>query len=425
MIDEQLTSSETLALNPETEIQPVFDAKTVWHGDPRVVGLKDKLGILEEADKVRLSQLFENGGELQGKIIARYQQLCGLLQTECKKMNVTASPILLSDTDRAELLLMAERIQTRGAEIYAKSRELADSLTPGDAEKAKLLVEKVISQYVQAEQAIILHLAQKIKSAEAKKAIEGKPVDTQKSTEWRNQGEAWKNADRTRRIELLKTLASQHADAVTKHGCFSQQPDNYYFFLKPHVVEVKRQSETYVSGVNSAQESLVRKIDQFGADKVVQTPTVDLRNMFTDIQLIGREIKIHLMPNVTDKYMAMDRLLTLCKQIPSLRDHINAIKMSIPDQTQPYTANLYGPEVVIYTNDKAEQMVLGAIIQEFAGLEGTHHCPRMNQEVADGFIYRAQSGGDLKGVLQVHSFELLGKIFDIETNYATIKDSLK
>lgn len=202
-MNETLTNQFSASLNPDTPIQPLLNAREYWLGDTNP-GLKTRIGNIDQADMQRLDNLFATNQELHARVLHRYLELCGALRDECLKLGIAADQVILSDSDRAELLLMAERIQIRGSALANKAKEQAQQLASNDAPTAGLLIDRIIKQYMQSEQAIITHLAHKMKVRLAEQAAQQTTqAEDPRQGEWQQWGEAWEVADHAQRQQLL------------------------------------------------------------------------------------------------------------------------------------------------------------------------------------------------------------------------------
>lgn len=124
------------------------------------------------------------------------------------------------------------------------------------------------------------------------------------------------------------------------------------------------------------------------------------------------------MPQLVQQPEVVDRLLALMEKQPALRDQISCIKVRVEGN-----GNADGlPEIVIYTGDEQFSQVLNQLVAEFSDIRGSGIVPRYNQEVANGLIYYAQSGGDLKANLRANlGTGVLKKVFDPKRNFAELR----
>lgn len=425
-IKEQPIGGETdlkTIVNPENTAGVDFNADQIWWGNNQAQGARSNLLALPAETEQRASvESIDANTELRGQVIARYQKLLGSLGSVCRSRNIETPRF--TNSDRAELVLMAHRIETAGKQYCARVRKVTNEKFDSDPEKATLVAEKIINDYLSAESAIIYHLAGKVhqRAIDAEeKLLKVKQIrENPKQNEWGAMAAEWQSASPDAREKLLRKISLNHRTSISSGNRPPQQPDYFYLWPIPHNPEIKAKNKQLVSGVNDAQERLLANIQRLDAQSPVsKLPTRHLRQVFQDLNIIDREIKIHLQPLLPDEPMVVDRLLTLLNQQPQLRDGINALKVRINGNCQPEPSGHYLPEIVIYTSGQFQPTLLAALQKEFCDLIGNGLTPRFNQELANQFLYIAQSGGDLKENLA--QINLLDKFFDKDANYARLR----
>lgn len=413
----QLSSKEII--HPENSAGVNFNAGALWQGTEARAGLRQDLsGVSNE----KTIQAIDNDANLKGRVVARYQKLLGLLGQSCRQKGIEKPSFTCQN--RGELILMAHRIETNGQEFCQRVKKISLARFSDDPEKANLIAEKMIGDYLKTEEAIIDHLVNRIRQQNIDQTKKQKKTQEMKKDprhlEWEEIGQKWLNSSPDQREEIVRQIAARHQASVASCTRDIQQPNFVYYWLKAHQSEEREKHRQKSKGVNDAQDRLQLKIAQVNAQTpVVNLPTKHLRDVFEDLEIVDNEVKIHLQPQLEQEPMVVDRLLSLLEQQPQLRDGIDAIKVRVIGNGQPEPDGHHLPEVVIYTNNSFQACLLKFLQQEFCDLTGNGLTPRFNQEVANQLIYVAQSGGDLKQWLSQEG--LLDKLFDKETNYANLR----
>ena len=334
---------------------------------------------------------------------------------------------------------MAYRVAIQGNQYVSRVAEQTKQNYPTDQEKAQFSFDITIKKYQETEENLLNYLAAKNRQSYVEKSVK-KARKTELLTnpdmqQWQEQGTAWDQANQQENVQPLESLhqrekiileiAKKHKKIIASQfsavvGSEHRRPGNdnqdyFYFFLKPHDRKEKSRLAQRVKNVNQSQDSLVGNLMGKSADQVLATPTSNLKEVFKELEVIGREVKVHLMPNAIDTPMVVDRLLQLLEDQPEYRDLIQAIKV----RTKGSNSKDDLPEIVIYSDDENLQKLLFLLQSEFCDLQGDSRTPRFNQEVANGLIYYAQSGGDLKEKLD--QLGVLDKLFNKNLGHAQLR----
>jgi hypothetical protein len=420
-------------MDPKTELQPQsLSAKDILNPVKQGVNLNaDKIW---ESTKISLQTTPEPemdsaisdinaNPELRSRVVERQQNLFGLLGQDARAAGIINPNF--SNNDKVELTLMAYRIENQGLQYTQRVNKITKETFPQDPEKANFIADRMIQDYTDSEYAILQHLIDKMKQQE----IETKEIQNRideiitdpRRPEWLQTGIDWEKDPAEKREQIIKNLAQKHQDSVSSVFKYSDQQPNYtYLYLKPHDKEEQEINKRMVKDVNNAQSRLENNVAiKNSVQPVKDIPTQQLRSIFTDLDIIDQEVKIHLQPQVKDEPMAVDRLLTLLDKNPHLRDKIQAIKVRVIGNGTSEDDGNNLPEMVIYTNSKSKTELVSAFLDEFVDLRGNGLTPRFNQEVANHFVYVAQSGGDLKNSLS--SMGVLDKFFDASKNYSELR----
>lgn len=304
-------------------------------------------------------------------------------------------------------------------------------------ERSGLIAAQLLSQQLEQYQNKINNIIFDIqkKSVAAQQEAQAKQVAQQTAkaevsppkVEVDSQGAAWKQAcDREKvdpnqaleqKTKLLEALAAKFSDVVGfNYSAVGRGQDYHYFYLRPHDTNARAQQKKLTVNANTAQDRLVARFSSQKPEEIKRIPTGILKNVYQEFNEIRREVKIHLMPKTEEELKVMSMVFELLKNNPPLRDLIDCMKLRVVDNN---SSSDQLPEVVIYTNDTSASVLIKALLQELGFLTGTGKVPRYNQEVSNGLIYMAQSGGDLKETLREKG--LLDKIFDVASGYAVLR----
>lgn len=240
-------------------------------------------------------------------------------------------------------------------------------------------------------------------------------------TEQQNHGNPRRpeNQATAQKIALLSELCAAHNSIIK--SVFSAIPmgqDYFYIKFKPVDEAQQKAYDARSAYVNDAQDALTGQV-AVNPGEVLRTPTGKLKELFPALETIGREVKVHLMPQTQDELLVVEQLLTLLssEKGSAIRDSIGAIKVRLVGNNASSQDRL--PEVVIYTQDVTANQVVALIQQEFSQMRGTGRKPRYNKEISNGLVYFAQSGGDLKD--QLDQLGLLQKFFDKGGDFAQLR----
>jgi len=420
-------------MDPKTELPPqALSAKDILNPEKQNVSLNaDKIW---ESTKISLQttpepeiniviSAVDTNPEFRSRFIERQQNLFGLLGQDAREAGINNPNF--SNKNKVELALMAYRIENQGLQYVHRVKKVAQETFPQDPDKANFIADRMIQDYTDSENAILQHLVDKMKQKEIEtKEIQNRideVITDPRRPGWLQTGINWEKAAAEKRERILINLGQKHPDSVSSVFKYSDQQPNYtYLYLKPHDEEQKIINQQVVKDVNNAQSRLENNIElKNSVQPVRDIPTQQLRSVFTDLDIVGQEVKIHLQPQVKDEPMVVDRLLTALDKNPHLRDGIQAIKVRIIGNGTYEEDGDNLPEMVIYTTSESKTELVSTILNEFVDLRGNGITPRFNQEVANRLVYVAQSGGDLKNNLA--SMGVLDKFFDASKNYSELR----
>lgn len=412
-------------LDPEIrpDIPADYNADLIWNGIEPLAGTRLKVLVTPDptGETQRVVAAVDQDANLRERVLFRYENLLSLVATECL-LNGTPK-IQMIDSDRQTLFQLAHRLETDAITYTQKARDAANKVAPLDREKARLIGDRLIQNYVAREFAIVQHLSHKAIQRHVESTIT--PAKTEqiktdpRQPEWKQAGQEWLKATPNQREGIIKKIAQKHASVIASQMSYEAQQGYYYINPKPVNPLVAKEIDNKIKAATNEQDLLVLQLqkakDQFGPSGIINLPTAKFRDYFSSLGQIGEEFKVHLMPKLEDQPMVLDRLLSLLEQKPELRDKIRPMKVRVRNNGQADSL----PELVIYTSSQHYREILACLQQEFSDLKGLNRTPRYNQEVANGLIYFAQSGGDLKNELL--DMNVLSKIFDPQSDHAKLR----
>lgn len=417
------------AVNPEAKsVTPRgFDSEILWKGGPERRGMRQMMVDYPDQDASQQAlQSLDGRPELRVAVGVRYGMLLGALGQECQALE-TAQPKFL-DSDRTELAMMAYRLEVQSQDYIKRIDSVLQQQFPLDKERQKLVRERLIQNYTNSEYDLLQHLARKVKQREVDRGVSQKRESLKldpRSSEWQQLGMQWEeatgleaaNPDQSLALKerMMAGLADKHPGVVAKIASKAKEQGYYYFVPRDADKARAQEHDRQMNGVNAAQDRFMADLGTAQAGEVRSIPTTKLKDVYKDLDAISQEMKIHLMPQTKDEPMVMDRLLTMLERNPRFRDVVDAIKMRVVGNNKP---DAY-PELVLYTDKQNFNQILSALQTEFGELKGTGRQPRFNQEVANGLIYVAQSGGDLKEFLADKG--VIDKFFDRNSGYAQMR----
>ncbi len=418
LVSARLTPQRILA--PDKNRNPNFKAQEIWVGEKDGPGLKDKLEKDGKTDK--MIQDLEQNKDLLGRTITRYNQLRALTVQNARDRNVL--DIRFKKSHETMLVTTAYNLEKSGLSFAQRAQNAADNASGGDTEKANLIYRRIIDNFVNKEHDILRELANRIAQNSLTKGDRNRRIQEvqfhPRFKDWAMDKQSWIQLDSEGKKAILEKYTKLHPNTVAATIRHREQPDYLYIFLKPHSESEKGKNKRKTKGVNEAQGRLEQRIAKIpDVSAISAMPTQELRNVFQELDTIGSEIKIHIQPKQGQQPMVIDRMLDLLDKNPELRDRIDAIKVRIDNHGTADDLGNALPETVFYTNDESEHQITGALQKEFVDVEGNRKIPRFNQEVSGGFLYKAQSGGDIKGFLA--SKGILDKFFDRESNYSKLR----
>ncbi len=397
----------------------------------KVVITSEQAGQKEQQadDKDREVRGSERGGvrgrRVNAEAQAKAREALEKLEAE-KKAIEEATAKERAEKEKRELLA-AERATQQAEEAAEKARQLAE------AEAKQREAERISRQ-----QAVDLQQQQELAR------LGPAPVEPQQAAEWKTMGQEWvriANAEHAlqaatnlsyeernrrhdeifaRREVIIKQIIAKHPGLVKVD--YNGGYGYHFIHLVAHDAAVAKETHDKVHKANTAQDNLMRRIEDMGADAVIATPTVQIKAQLPELETVGEEVKIHLMPTLIQQPKTLDMLFTLLEKQPELRDYIVPMKVRNLDNGVQDEF----PEFVLYTTRDKAQVVVNALQQHFFGETGQGRVPRYNEAVpgTNGFIYLAESGGDLKNDLRGIKPELLNKLFDQGGNHAHIRNTI-
>lgn len=319
---------------------------------------------------------------------------------------------------------------------YRLERDLA-RLSNGDADTALGLARQLATTEFRKIEARLLDPTMEVRKTKQGAQIgqgglhpEAPPVDEalrRKGRLWAQLTEQQKQGDPRQldnqatagKVGLLKEMCEAHSPIVkSSFSAIPRGQDYFYIQFKPVDEAQQKAYDARSAYVNDAQDLFAGQVAVNPAE-VLRTPTGKLKELFPALETIGREVKVHLMPQTEDELAVVEQLLTLLSSEKGLaiRDSIGAIKVRLVGNNANSQDRL--PEIVIYTQDITANQVVALIEQEFSQMRGTGRAPRYNREVSNGLVYFAQSGGDLKDKLA--QFGLLQKFFEKGGDFAQLR----
>jgi hypothetical protein len=413
---QQLSTREIL--NPEKSVKGLVPSPDSLCIGEEGIGIKSTLEKTANDAVSKIISEVDADQDLRERFVSRYQLLIGVLGQEVRKKGVEEPRF--NDNDRVDLAALAHELETKGVDYSERVSRIASEKFADDPEKAKLVSQRMIDNLVSAEQDLFDHIATRIQQRRIEKTTEKRSFGDKEKAKWRQVGESWSSQSPDGRKAILDQIAGNHEGSVAKVVRFEQQPGHVYFFLNPNNPAAKESHKNLMRGVNRAQDSLVDRITEVGKDKpVTSIPTQSLRGAFNELDILGREAKIHIQPKVEEEPWVVDRLLSTLDAQPELGDVIDAVKVRVVGNGEPELDGSHIPEIVIYTDQDSRDQVLTPLMKEFLDLEGNGLTPRFNREVTGNLLYVAQSGGDLKERLQ--HMGLLDKFFDAESNHSELR----
>lgn len=407
-------------LNPEKNCEPNFKAQEIWSGRQNRPGLKDKLD--KDSESKQMIANLEVNPDLLARTITRYQLLKVLTIQEARDRG--ALDPKLRNSHETYLASLAYKLENSGQTYSRKVNEAAANASQGDTEKADLIYKKMINDFIKKEHDLLSTLVDRIsQDALSKKDMHERINQLDKHprfNNWNEDKQQWIQSDAETKQKLLEKYIQLHPGSVassTRHG---QQPDYLYIYPKEYDFSERQKNKQLTKDVNQSQDRLVQKIDSLPDNtSVTSIPTEQLKEVFEELEVMENEVKIHLQPMLGDQPKTLDRLLDLFDKKPEIRDKIGAVKVRIDNHDSQDDLGNPLPEVVIYTNSQSQPDILSALQSEFIDMEGSRQTPRFNQEVQKGFIYKTQSGGDVKNYLAGRG--VLGKFFDKGSNYSELR----
>lgn len=407
-------------LNPEKNCEPSFKAQEIWSGRQNSPGLKDKLD--KDSESKQMITDLEGNPDLLARTITRYQLLRVLTIQEARDRG--ALDPKLKNTHETYLATLAFKLEKSGQTYSKRVKEAADGVSHGDGEKANLIHTRMIDDFVKKEHDLLLTLVDRIsQNALSRKDLHERIDQIDKhprASVWREDKEQWKQTNAEAKQELLEKYTKLHPNSVVSTIRHPQQPDYLYIYPKAYDYSERQKNKQLTKNVNQAQDRLAQRIGSLPDTVSIRNiPTKQLKEVFQELDVMENEVKIHLQPKPGDQPKILDRLLDLFDNKPEMRDKIGAVKVRIDNHDSQDELGNPLPEVVIYTNSKSQLDILSSLQSEFIDIEGSRRAPRFNQEVQKGFVYKAQSGGDVKTFLAERG--VLDKFFDKGSNYSELR----